>query len=169
VALFQHLGWMLDALAPRHVGDVDEPVNLLLDLHERTELGEVAHLAGDLGAHGILVGKVVPRVGLDLLEPERNAPCRGIHAEHHALHRVAHIQDRSEEHTSELQSRFDLVCRLLLEKKKSRQLSSSSKPPSPMFPTSSTTSSNRPIIPAIRTTPTHTTAYYKTNCIRSST
>src|SRR5438067_5907206 len=33
----------------------------------------------------------------------------------------AHVQrplTRSEEHTSELQSRFDLVCRLLLEKKK---------------------------------------------------
>src|SRR5699024_11807972 len=29
---------------------------------------------------------------------------------------------RSEEHTSELQSRFDLVCRLLLEKKKNTQL-----------------------------------------------
>src|SRR5438067_9921778 len=29
--------------------------------------------------------------------------------------------DRSEEHTSELQSRFDLVCRLLLEKKKNEQ------------------------------------------------
>src|SRR2546428_4131397 len=29
--------------------------------------------------------------------------------------------DRSEEHTSELQSRSDLVCRLLLEKKKQRQ------------------------------------------------
>src|SRR5699024_2744415 len=28
---------------------------------------------------------------------------------------------RSEEHTSELQSRFDLVCRLLLEKKKKHQ------------------------------------------------
>src|SRR5207249_11145191 len=28
------------------------------------------------------------------------------------------VIDRSEEHTSELQSRFDLVCRLLLEKKK---------------------------------------------------
>src|SRR5438067_5717930 len=28
---------------------------------------------------------------------------------------------RSEEHTSELQSRFDLVCRLLLEKKKSKK------------------------------------------------
>src|SRR5438067_7513695 len=29
---------------------------------------------------------------------------------------------RSEEHTSELQSRFDLVCRLLLEKKKKNKL-----------------------------------------------
>src|SRR5438067_8015899 len=29
---------------------------------------------------------------------------------------------RSEEHTSELQSRFDLVCRLLLEKKKEHQI-----------------------------------------------
>src|SRR5690349_23943916 len=31
---------------------------------------------------------------------------------------AAHKQSRSEEHTSELQSRRDLVCRLLLEKKK---------------------------------------------------
>src|SRR5699024_11253164 len=29
---------------------------------------------------------------------------------------------RSEEHTSELQSRFDLVCRLLLEKKKTQKI-----------------------------------------------
>src|SRR2546429_2566518 len=32
--------------------------------------------------------------------------------------RVVHRHDRSEEHTSELQSRLHLVCRLLLEKKK---------------------------------------------------
>src|SRR6266704_7185046 len=32
---------------------------------------------------------------------------------------------RSEEHTSELQSRFDLVCRLLLEKKKNPRYTSS--------------------------------------------
>src|SRR5699024_29276 len=31
------------------------------------------------------------------------------------------VMDRSEEHTSELQSRFDLVCRLLLEKKKKKK------------------------------------------------
>src|SRR3712207_8931373 len=36
---------------------------------------------------------------------------------------------RSEEHTSELQSRQYLVCRLLLEKKKTRSTSTSSRPP----------------------------------------
>src|SRR2546421_7539084 len=35
--------------------------------------------------------------------------------------------DRSEEHTSELQSRSDLVCRLLLEKKKKHETTSSSR------------------------------------------
>src|SRR5699024_12617292 len=33
-------------------------------------------------------------------------------------HETTYFHSRSEEHTSELQSRFDLVCRLLLEKKK---------------------------------------------------
>src|SRR5699024_12844495 len=38
----------------------------------------------------------------------------------HLVDQFARVQhfNRSEEHTSELQSRFDLVCRLLLEKKK---------------------------------------------------
>src|SRR5207249_11514228 len=52
------------------------------------------HARGDAGA-----------VGADLLD--------GLH-----LRRRRRVVDRSEEHTSELQSRFDLVCRLLLEKKK---------------------------------------------------
>src|SRR2546430_12407121 len=44
----------------------------------------------------------------------------------HALERVRrdHVAARSEEHTSELQSQSNLVCRLLLEKKKSKLLSS---------------------------------------------
>src|SRR5438067_7376067 len=50
-------------------------------------------------------------------------------AERVAAPRILHHHDalearlRSEEHTSELQSRFDLVCRLLLEKKKIRSRS----------------------------------------------
>src|SRR5437773_9381753 len=42
--------------------------------------------------------------------PPRRDAARGVEAEFAA--------DRSEEHTSELQSHHDLVCRLLLEKKK---------------------------------------------------
>src|SRR3712207_7622101 len=41
---------------------------------------------------------------------------------------------RSEEHTSELQSRQYLVCRLLLEKKKTHTPSSASHPPTPNPP-----------------------------------
>src|SRR5690606_42069831 len=37
-------------------------------------------------------------------------------AYHHGPHRLARLKLRSEEHTSELQSREKLVCRLLLEK-----------------------------------------------------
>src|SRR5438309_7941755 len=36
----------------------------------------------------------------------------------HIFERHVSLADRSEEHTSELQSQFHLVCRLLLEKKK---------------------------------------------------
>src|SRR5207247_10755082 len=39
------------------------------------------------------------------------------------LHRVRYSERRSEEHTSELQSRVDLVCRLLLDKKQNFLLS----------------------------------------------
>src|SRR5207249_10224359 len=53
-------------------------------------------------------------------------------ADRDGFHRAAHHRGagdgvhagRSEEHTSELQSRFDLVCRLLLEKKKKTLCSS---------------------------------------------
>src|SRR5438034_11569949 len=50
---------------------------------------------------------------------------RPVHTEVHgqamwtALPGMAHLPARSEEHTSELQSHSDLVCRLLLEKKNS--------------------------------------------------
>src|SRR5205085_11805270 len=39
----------------------------------------------------------------------------------HAVHVIKRGGDRSEEHTSELQSQSNLVCRLLLEKKKNKE------------------------------------------------
>src|SRR2546427_6214154 len=46
------------------------------------------------------------------------AAAAGRFSERHAAHE--HGKDRSEEHTSELQSQSNLVCRLLLEKKKTK-------------------------------------------------
>src|SRR5476651_2821065 len=47
--------------------------------------------------------------------------CRTPHCSHRARHRANGRCPRSEEHTSELQSRQYLVCRLLLEKKKKKK------------------------------------------------
>src|SRR2546430_5773522 len=44
-----------------------------------------------------------------------------LRAHRHLDHEVASRAARSEEHTSELQSQSNLVCRLLLEKKKKRE------------------------------------------------
>src|SRR5438105_6667357 len=48
----------------------------------------------------------------------RRGRCRTTRARRAVHARSCALSSRSEEHTSELQSRVDLVCRLLLEKKK---------------------------------------------------
>src|SRR2546422_5364613 len=46
---------------------------------------------------------------------------RGLRRQRHVPPPTRRAGERSEEHTSELQSRLHLVCRLLLEKKKNKQ------------------------------------------------
>src|SRR5256885_8748033 len=57
------------------------------------------------------------------------------HGRHAAEHRIGHVVGRSEEHTSELQSPCNLVCRLLLEKKKNTSPISSETVEPPQDPT----------------------------------
>src|SRR6266702_7568389 len=56
--------------------------------------------------------------------PSRSRPCM---AAARSAHRRPRRAPRSEEHTSELQSRGHLVCRLLLEKKKKKKIRSTLK------------------------------------------
>src|SRR5699024_12408601 len=61
-----------------------------------------------------------PDIALKLhyhLESQNHLARGTLRSYYFSLTDVSHLPLRSEEHTSELQSRFDLVCRLLLEKK----------------------------------------------------
>ena len=59
VALLEDLGRVLDPLGPGHVGDVHQAVDVLFDLDEDAEVGEVADLALDLGADRVVLGQLV--------------------------------------------------------------------------------------------------------------
>src|SRR5690349_24029705 len=78
----------------------------------RERIGRYLH-AVKVGAHGASTVQSGPcaRVGTFRIDPARQRS-------HPGLLCPGHLTKRSEEHTSELQSRRDLVCRLLLEKKK---------------------------------------------------
>src|SRR5699024_11970553 len=69
-------------------------------------LGQILIALGHLAIR--VMGKNAFALGADLLCPDR-------------MGNLGDQRRRSEEHTSELQSRFDLVCRLLLEKKKTNK------------------------------------------------
>src|SRR5258708_1980375 len=62
VAALQHLVRVLEAAVPPHVRDVDQTVDPFLHLDEGAEVGQVAHLARDHGAHRVTLGDRVPWV-----------------------------------------------------------------------------------------------------------
>src|SRR3712207_8500644 len=77
-----------------------------------------------------ILGELAPRRRLPVRRPRR-VEAEGrvgviivLHVDHHRRADLLHVREaggRSEEHTSELQSRQYLVCRLLLEKTDTRQ------------------------------------------------
>src|SRR2546427_3034163 len=73
-----------------------------------------SHLGDELEPFRLKVVPLVDHHGLVL--PGRNL--LPVHAANYKLHHLIKHARRSEEHTSELQSQSNLVCRLLLEKKK---------------------------------------------------
>src|SRR5689334_19963201 len=79
---------MLNTLRPAHVGDVNQTVNARLDLDERAEAGEVAHLSIEPRADRILLRQHHPRILLRLLHAERDLLLVRIDLEHHCFDRL---------------------------------------------------------------------------------
>src|SRR5207244_12009942 len=77
----------------------------------------------DVARPGLRVGVDHERVDLPLLRLRIQHRKRAVGtAERQVGHRLDGVVERSEEHTSELQSPDHLVCRLLLEKKKEKNM-----------------------------------------------
>src|SRR5690606_15636990 len=89
-------------------------VNLILEGRNVLGIGP-AHMPIEVLEGG---AKLVHRTAIELTRGDEVAARLHERVEDEKLSRMA---GRSEEHTSELQSRENLVCRLLLEKKKQRQ------------------------------------------------
>src|SRR5260370_41597343 len=98
-------GLLLRMFADPYILEKDERASLVAQLQDRvTHYPEVSELRVLLGM-ALCVNLDAQAAIVDLRESVRLAP-------------NSFIAQRSEEHTSELQSHLNLVCRLLLEKKK---------------------------------------------------
>src|SRR5581483_7284685 len=64
---------MNGALAPAHLGDVNQAFNALFELDEGAVIGDAHHLAVEAGADRVVLCRIVPRVGEDLLHAQRDA------------------------------------------------------------------------------------------------
>src|SRR5699024_12507421 len=107
----QPVSFVLSASPPTHLPP--------LSLHDALPISLVLAAGFWLGhRHGAAATRALPE------SEHRSEEGRQLQRLRRESRRLAHERDRletgarSEEHTSELQSRFDLVCRLLLEKKK---------------------------------------------------
>src|SRR3989338_6360296 len=76
-----------------HLGDVQQAVDAGLELDEGAEVGQTDDLAGDPRAHRGALGDGRPRVGLDLLEPERDALVLLVHVEDLRLELLPLLED----------------------------------------------------------------------------
>ncbi len=113
VADVQDLRRVLDALAPRHLADVDQPFDAGLELDERAVVGQADDLAAHARADRIALDDVRPRIVHQLLVAERDALGRRVVLQHdhvdlvvdlEQLRRVRHAAPR---HVGDVQQAVD--------------------------------------------------------------
>src|SRR5712691_3948727 len=91
VPLRHDLTRVLDVVL-RELGDVHEPFDARKDLDERAERHDLRHAALDDVALLVLLEHLLPRVGLRLLEAERDALALAVDVEHLHLHLLADVE-----------------------------------------------------------------------------
>ncbi len=100
-------------LGPAHLGDVDQPLDPRLQLHEAAVVGDVADPAGELGADGILGLDPFPGIGLELFHAEGYALGFGVEADDldvdglSDVQHLARVVDASPCHVGDMQQPVD--------------------------------------------------------------
>ena len=113
VAGLDQLGGVLEALGPGHLREVNQAFDALLELDERAVVGDRKNAAVNLGADGIALGGVEPRIGRQLLEAERDALLFFVELEHLDLDLVADVDqvagmgEASPAHVGDVQQAVD--------------------------------------------------------------
>src|SRR5207249_2153952 len=93
VADVHQLRWVTHAARPRHLRDVDEPLDAGLQLDEGAVIGEAHHLATGLRARRERLLDALPGVRRLLLVAERDAARLAIEVQHDHLDLVADLED----------------------------------------------------------------------------
>ena len=92
VALVDQLAWVLDALVPGHLADVDKTLDAVLELDECTVVGDAHDLAANDGTHGVLELGLFPWIRPDLLESEADTLAVGVKLEDLDFDRLADLE-----------------------------------------------------------------------------
>src|SRR5690625_6299726 len=98
-----------------HLPKVGEPTRMSTTTSSTAPRRQVTYLACDGGTSAKWIPRRTPAAETEVLACRRSSGCPTALTNAGSLNAS---RNRSEEHTSELQSRGHLVCRLLLEKKK---------------------------------------------------
>ena len=93
IALLEQLVRVRDFAGPRHVADVQQPIDTLFEFDERTVVGEVANRAADRRTGWVLGGDLVPRIRLRLLHAERDFLLVLVDAEHNHIDLITGIDE----------------------------------------------------------------------------
>ena len=109
----QDLGRMAHIAGPTHLGDVDQTLDALLQLHERPVVDDGDHATGDHRGLRILALDIIPRIGLKLLETQRDPFAITVELEHLDLEflpdgdQVGRVRDPPPGHIGDMQETVD--------------------------------------------------------------
>ena len=91
LANLQHLGRVRDLFCPSHLGNMDQPLHALLQLHKGAVIHQAQHLTSNASPHRIVLLNSGPGVRRDLLHSKGDPLALRIKLENRDLDMISHL------------------------------------------------------------------------------